>query len=135
MIYVSTFPHHWRNCLELPFDLSLNLATYTNRSKCVHCKKAARNSDVDNGGANQTTWRSENSYFHVLWFCATVVNIGIWRIPTWLFFTVWTFALLSKSVFQLSTQILDCGENWRISRDKADQKLSVSVTSYSKIEN
>jgi hypothetical protein len=45
-------------------------------------KKAARNSDVDNGGANQTTWGPENSYSHVLWFCATVVNIGIWRIPT-----------------------------------------------------
>jgi hypothetical protein len=40
---------------------------------------------VDNGGANQTVWVSENSYSHVLWFCATVVNSGIWRIPTWLF--------------------------------------------------
>ncbi len=50
----------------------------------LHCKKASRNSDVDNGGANQTTWGSENSYSHVVWFCATVVNIGIWRIPTWL---------------------------------------------------
>jgi hypothetical protein len=48
-------------------------------------KKASRNSDVDNGGANQTTWGSENSYSHVVWFCATVVNIGNWRSPTWLF--------------------------------------------------
>jgi hypothetical protein len=52
-------------------------------------KKASRNSDVDNGGANQTTWGSENFYSHVVWFCATVVNIGIWRIPTWLFYSVW----------------------------------------------
>jgi hypothetical protein len=51
-------------------------------------KKASRNSDVDNGGANQTTWRSENSYSHVVWFCATVVSIGVWRIPTWLFYSV-----------------------------------------------
>jgi hypothetical protein len=51
-------------------------------------KKAAWNSDVENGGANQTTWGSENSYSHVFWFCATVVNIGIWRIPTWLFYSV-----------------------------------------------
>ena len=52
--------------------------------RAVHytVKKASRNSDVDNGGANQTTWGSENSYSHVVWFCATVVNIGIWRIPT-----------------------------------------------------
>jgi hypothetical protein len=48
-------------------------------------KKASRNSNVDNGGANQTTCGSENFYSHVVWFCATVVNIGIWRIPTWLF--------------------------------------------------
>ncbi len=48
-------------------------------------KKVSRNSDEDNSGANQTTWGSENSYSHVVWFCATVVNIGIWRIPTWLF--------------------------------------------------
>ncbi len=54
----------------------------------IHCKKETRNSDVCNGGANQTTWGSDNSYFHgvhVVWFCATVVNIGIWRFPTWLF--------------------------------------------------
>ncbi len=51
-------------------------------------KKASGNSDVDNGGANQTTWGSENFYSHVVWFCATVVNIGIWRIPTWLFYSV-----------------------------------------------
>jgi hypothetical protein len=37
-------------------------------------KKASRNSDVDNGGANQTTWGLENSYYHVVWFCATVVS-------------------------------------------------------------
>jgi hypothetical protein len=48
-------------------------------------KKALRYFDVDNGGANQTTWGSENFYSHVVWFCATVVSIGIWRIPTWLF--------------------------------------------------
>jgi hypothetical protein len=47
--------------------------------------KALRNSDVDNGGANQTTGGLEISYSHVLWFRATVVNIDIWRIPTWLF--------------------------------------------------
>jgi hypothetical protein len=51
-------------------------------------KKAARNSDVDIGGANQTTRVSEISYSHVLWFCATVVNIGIWPILTWLFYSV-----------------------------------------------
>jgi hypothetical protein len=51
-------------------------------------KTGSRNSDVDNGGANQTTWGSENSCFHVVWFCATLVNIGIWRIPTWLFYSV-----------------------------------------------
>jgi hypothetical protein len=51
-------------------------------------KKAARNSDVDNGGANQTTRGPDNSYSHVLWFCTTVVNIGIWRILTWLFYSV-----------------------------------------------
>jgi hypothetical protein len=43
----------------------------------LHCKKASGNSDVDNGGANQTTWGSENSYSHVVWFCATVVSIGV----------------------------------------------------------
>ncbi len=41
--------------------------------------------DVDKGGANQTTWGSENSYSHVLWYCTTIVNIGICRIPTWPF--------------------------------------------------
>ncbi len=45
----------------------------------VHClctvKKVVRISDVDNGGTNQTTWGSENSYSHVLWFCVTNVNI------------------------------------------------------------
>jgi hypothetical protein len=43
----------------------------------LHCKKDLRNSDVDNGGANQTRWWSENSYSQVVWFCATFVNIGI----------------------------------------------------------
>jgi hypothetical protein len=32
-------------------------------------KNASRNSDVDNSGANQTTWGSKNSYSHVVWFC------------------------------------------------------------------
>ncbi len=40
---------------------------------------------MDNGGANQTTWGSENSCSHVFWHCASVVNIGIWRIPIYLF--------------------------------------------------
>jgi hypothetical protein len=53
--------------------------------KLCTVKKAARNSDVDIGGVNQTTRLSEISYSHVLWFCATIVNIGIWRILTWLF--------------------------------------------------
>jgi hypothetical protein len=53
-------------------------------------KKAPRNFDVDNVGANQTTQGSENSCFHVVWFCATVVNIGVWRIPRWLFYSVGT---------------------------------------------
>ncbi len=48
-------------------------------------KKLRENSDVDIGGGNQTTRVSEISYSHILWFCATVVNIGIWRILTWLF--------------------------------------------------
>jgi hypothetical protein len=59
-------------------------------------KNAARNSDVDNGGTNQTTLGSENSYFHALRFCATVVNIAIWHIPTWLFYSV-----------------VDSGHSWR----------------------
>jgi hypothetical protein len=49
-------------------------------------KKAARNSDVDKCGAHQTTWGSKNSFSYVLWFCATVVHIGIRHIPAWLFF-------------------------------------------------
>jgi hypothetical protein len=57
-------------------------------------KKASRNSDVDNDGANQTRWTSESSYSHVLWFCTTVVSIGIWRIPTWLFYSVGVLARL-----------------------------------------
>ncbi len=32
------------------------------RPDSSHCKKAVINSDVDKGGANQTTWGSENSY-------------------------------------------------------------------------
>ncbi len=48
-------------------------------------KKALQNSDVDNGGANQPTQGSENSCSHVVWFCATVVSIGVWRVPIWLF--------------------------------------------------
>ncbi len=67
-------------------------------------KNAAQNSDVDNGGANQATWGLENSYSHVLWFCATVVNNGIWRIPTWLFYSVG--CLQSFFLEALSLQIL-----------------------------
>jgi hypothetical protein len=63
--------HHTKLCSEL----------YT-------IKKASQNSVVDNGGANQTTWGSENSYSHVVWFCATVIDIEIWHIPTWLFYSV-----------------------------------------------
>jgi hypothetical protein len=67
---ISTTVNHTENIRPL--------VTYT-------VKKASRNSDVDNGGANQTMWVLENSYSHVVWFCATVVSIGVWRIPTWLF--------------------------------------------------
>ncbi len=72
-----------------PGDLDLLFCTYVSKMYSrIHCKKAARNSDLDIGGANQTKWGSENSHFYVLWFCATVANIGIWRIPTWLFYSV-----------------------------------------------
>ncbi len=70
-------------CVPIAQDLVKTYEPYT-------VKKVSRNSDVDNGGTNQTTWGSENSYSHVLWFCATVVNIGIWRIPAWGFFAVYT---------------------------------------------
>ncbi len=50
----------------------------------LHCKKKLRE------------WREPNDVEAgkfllqrtVLWFCATVVNIGIWHIPTWLFYSV-----------------------------------------------
>jgi hypothetical protein len=84
--------HQWSLNIPSPFNYSLE---YFNHRKSyrkhttsgyIHCKKkASRNSDVDNGGANQTMWVSENSYSHVVWFCATVVSIEVWRIPTWLF--------------------------------------------------
>ncbi len=62
----------------------------------IHCWKAARNSDVDNGGVHQTTKGSENLYFHVFWFCATIVNVGIWRIPTCFFLQCRHYRLLSS---------------------------------------
>jgi hypothetical protein len=34
------------------------MTNYNTAGCTLHCKKAARNSDVDNGGANQTTWGS-----------------------------------------------------------------------------
>jgi hypothetical protein len=52
----------------------------------LHCKIKLREIPMWTMVAeNQTTWTSENSYSHFLWFCTTVVNIGISRIPTWLF--------------------------------------------------
>ncbi len=70
------------------FSLISYLSRFTPLAPSYTVKQASRNSDVDNGGANQTTWGSENSYSHVVWFCATVVSIGVWRIPTWLFYSV-----------------------------------------------
>jgi hypothetical protein len=79
----------------------------------MHCKKsfakfffyimeASRNSDVDNGGANQTTWGSENSYSHVVWFCATVVNIGIFAHSDMAFLQC---VPLQPSILNKSTQV------------------------------
>jgi hypothetical protein len=81
-IHCTVFVYISVSCTNLPQILRLlpSLLIY------IHTvKKASQNSDVENGGANQTTWGSENSYSNVVWFCATVVNIGIWCIPTWLF--------------------------------------------------
>ncbi len=57
----------------------------------LHCKKKLHKIPMwtmDNGGTNQTTWGSKNSYSLVFCFSATVFNIGIWRIPTCLFYSV-----------------------------------------------
>jgi hypothetical protein len=35
-----------------------HMTNYNTAGCTLHCKKAAQNSDVDNGGANQTTWGS-----------------------------------------------------------------------------
>jgi hypothetical protein len=77
------------------FNLPVCLSSYT-------VKKAWRNSDVDNSGANQTMWGSENFYSHVVWFCATVVSIGIWRIPTWLFYSVSSLVISPFASFMYS---------------------------------
>ncbi len=74
-------------------------------------KKASRNSDVSNGGANQTMWGSENSYSHVVWFWATVVNIGIWRIPTWLF-----LQCMGQQVLQTGLPSSACGLQLPVSK-------------------